>query len=271
MGDKKTESQQDQLLQKVLDECMEEQLSFVPPEREIARMHTFSAEFLERMRELLRTEGKTAGRKLEKREFVYGFNKIAACILAVLVVGGVSLVGIGLFSPKGSSDSAAPENQSVADMDEKAESTGSTVESETVLEEAVSEEAEPEEGELSSAGEVKTLVNSPCIGRDATEIVVTIGNQTEESVSYKRYMELEVLVDGHWHQVEPVQKPTSEELAEVVSLEPEMAQDELFRLGNYDLDHEAEMYRIVTYVDDEPLYSQFRFSEEDLFGEEEEE
>ena len=56
MQDKNQCSAQDQLLKKVLDECMEEQLSFVPPEREIARMHKFSPEFLERMREILQTK-----------------------------------------------------------------------------------------------------------------------------------------------------------------------------------------------------------------------
>ena len=39
----------DRLLARVLEECLDEDLSFVPPEREIARSHTFSESFEEKM------------------------------------------------------------------------------------------------------------------------------------------------------------------------------------------------------------------------------
>ena len=39
------EALQEELLSEAFNACMEEQLSFIPPEREIARMHTFSEEF----------------------------------------------------------------------------------------------------------------------------------------------------------------------------------------------------------------------------------
>ena len=45
---------------------------------------------------------------------------------------------------------------------------------------------------------------------------------------------------------------------------------EVIDLSNYDLDYEAENYRIVTYLDGMTLCAQFRFEEEELFGEEEE-
>ena len=42
----------DRLLARVLEECLDEDLSFVPPEREIARSHTFSESFEEKMDQL---------------------------------------------------------------------------------------------------------------------------------------------------------------------------------------------------------------------------
>ena len=77
----------EELLKEALDACMEEQLSFIPPECEIARMHTFSQEFREYMEKLLKTQGRPERRILTRKEFIYSFNKIAASILIVLAVG----------------------------------------------------------------------------------------------------------------------------------------------------------------------------------------
>ena len=52
------EALQEELLSEAFNACMEEQLSFIPPEREIARMHTFSEEFKSKMEKLCRTNGK---------------------------------------------------------------------------------------------------------------------------------------------------------------------------------------------------------------------
>ena len=89
--DKKREELEKELLAEAFDECMDEQLSFIPPEREIARMHRYSEEFQQNMQELLDAGGRPKREKstITSREFVYSFNKIAACIVAVLVVGGV--------------------------------------------------------------------------------------------------------------------------------------------------------------------------------------
>ena len=46
-------NKQEELLVQVLEECLEEDLSFVPPEGEIARTHRFSREFEQRMQEIL--------------------------------------------------------------------------------------------------------------------------------------------------------------------------------------------------------------------------
>ena len=107
MGDKNMHSPQDQLLAEALDACMEEQLSFVPPEREIARMHQFSQEFQKRMEKLLQTGGRAPGKKLEKREFIYGFNRIAAGILLFLIVGGVGYLGLSMVEKGNSKKEAA--------------------------------------------------------------------------------------------------------------------------------------------------------------------
>ena len=60
----------EELLKEALDACMEEQLSFIPPECEIARMHTFSQEFREYMERLLKTkDGRSAGPYRERSLF----------------------------------------------------------------------------------------------------------------------------------------------------------------------------------------------------------
>ncbi len=68
----------EELLEEAFDACMEEQMSFIPPESEIARMHTFSESFQRAMEQLLRTRGKTERRTISRKEFVYGFNRAAA-------------------------------------------------------------------------------------------------------------------------------------------------------------------------------------------------
>ena len=91
------EKQKEELLAGAFDDCMEEQLSFIPTEREIARMHRFSDEFTEKMEEMCRTQGRPQKKEITKKEFVYSFNRIAACILMVLVVGGVFAGGFFLM------------------------------------------------------------------------------------------------------------------------------------------------------------------------------
>ena len=52
------ELQQNELLADAFNACMEEQMSFIPSEREISRMHEFSEEFNTSMEHLCRTNGK---------------------------------------------------------------------------------------------------------------------------------------------------------------------------------------------------------------------
>ena len=88
----------EELLEEAFDACMEEQMSFIPPESEIARMHTFSESFQRAMEQLLRTRGKTERRTISRKEFVYGFNRAAAGLLILFVLGGACAGGLMLLS-----------------------------------------------------------------------------------------------------------------------------------------------------------------------------
>ena len=77
----------EELLEEAFDACMEEQMSFIPPESEIARMPTFSESFQRAMEQLLRTRGKTERRTISRKEFVYGFNRAAAGLLILFCTG----------------------------------------------------------------------------------------------------------------------------------------------------------------------------------------
>ena len=96
----KREALQNELLADAFNACMEEQLSFIPPEREIARMHVFSERFQKAMEELCRTNGRLKKRELSRREFIFGFNRIAASLLLMLVIGG-ACVGTYLIAEHG--------------------------------------------------------------------------------------------------------------------------------------------------------------------------
>ncbi|MCI8417549.1 MAG: hypothetical protein HFI33_08680 [Lachnospiraceae bacterium] len=306
MEDKRMESPQDQLLAEVLDACMEEQLSFVPPEREIGRMHKFSPEFRQRMEEILRSQKAPSGKKMEKREFIYGFNKLAACVLMLLIVGGMGYLGMHLL-PSGSKnyeeemssgqmiEETAPTEAPAAEDGQKQES-GMEMDNEAISAEQdtrtgqnAGSEASGEEGQIpdvlfmgqyleaaprqelpAESGMVKTLVNSPMIARDAQELLVTIGNMEEYPIRYYADMDLEVQIDDIWYLVKPLQEPAEEDRNRIVSLDPGMAQDETIDLTNYTLDYDAQAYRVVTYLDGMTLCAQFQFETEELFGEEEE-
>ena len=59
----------EELLTRVLDECLEEDLSFVPHEREIAGKHRFSPGFEEQMEAMMtEAEQKMQEKKLKKLE-----------------------------------------------------------------------------------------------------------------------------------------------------------------------------------------------------------
>ena len=255
----------EELLKEALDACMEEQLSFIPPECEIARMHTFSQEFREYMEKLLKTKGRPERRTIHRKEFIYSFNRAAACILVLLVVAGAFAGGLLLVSKSGSKSST--------DMSAPAEAP-----SETEAEAPASEEGGADQDTAAGGAEEPDEALAPesveyMGGRifladnqrlqEKTETVKTLVNSP---IYYYASMDLEVLIDGAWYLVPPKEKPTEEEERRLVSLEPGMAQDEEIFLDNYEFDYDAKMYRAVTYLDGLILCSQFRFEnpEEDL-------
>lgn len=279
---KRPETAKDELLTEVLNACMEEQLSFIPPESEIARQHAFSEAFQEYMEKLLKTRGKPEQRQMTKREFVFRFNKLAACLLVLFVVGGLCAGGFLLSARMGSSSEkmAAAESPEASDMAELG--TGDVME-EAAEEESPAEEI-PEEAESTGADvpekimfmgtqirladsqylpeateTVRTLVSTPLVDREAESVLITIGNMSESPIYYYKSMELEVQVDGAWYLLPSKQDLTEEELNHMVKLDSGMAQDEELFLEYYDLDFDAEKYRVVTYLDGLILSSEFRF------------
>ncbi len=268
-------ARQEELLTEVLQACMEEQLSFIPPEGEIARKHRFSGEFEQSMQEMCATRGRRQHRRISSREFTYGFNKIAACILVILVAGGILTGGYLALHRASDVDSTAQVETAAADMaedtavmaEESAEdgaANGETGERETAkVPEQVSFAGQSidlaSEQEVSGETDtVKTLVSCPVLTRDAEEVKVTIGNMGEAAISYNANMELQVQVDGAWYVVPRRQEPVGQQDTTVV-LEPGMAQDEELSFADYALDYDAEQYRVLTYVDGVPYSAQFRF------------
>ena len=281
----------EELLREALDACMEEQLSFIPPECEIARMHTFSQEFREYMEKLLRTKGRPERRTIHRKEFIYSFNRAAACILVLFVVAGAFAGGALLVSKSGSKSNTEMSAPAEAPAEGTAEAPASEETGAYYDTEAGADAEEAPTGDFGGAGTpesveymggrisladnqrlqeetetVRTLVNSPVIARDAESIKVTIGNMDERMIYYYASMDLEVLIDGAWYLIPPKEKPTEEEERRLVSLETGMAQDEEIFLENYEFDYDAKMYRVVTYLDGLILCSQFRFEnpEEDF-------
>ena len=268
-------ARQEELLTEVLQACMEEQLSFIPPESEIARKHRFSGEFEQSMQEMCATRGRRQHRRISSREFTYGFNKIAACILVILVAGGILTGGYLALHRASGVDSTAQVETAAADMaedtavmaEESAEDSaadGETGGQETAkVPEQVSFAGQSidlaSEQEVSGETDtVKTLVSCPVLTRDAEEVKVTIGNMGEAAISYNANMELQVQVDGAWYVVPRRQEPVGQQDTTVV-LEPGMAQDEELSFADYALDYDAEQYRVLTYVDGVPYSAQFRF------------
>ncbi len=194
----------------------------------------------------------------------------------------VSGVCTGLFlaggkKSSGTADTAAPETASIMEdsveeaADEDVETEGESAEN-TAAASAAGKENAPEK--ITFAGHdiyltqeqnvtaetesVKTLVSSPVIARDAEVVKVTIGNISETPISYNANMELQVQKDGAWYVVTRNSEPVGQQDTTVV-LEPGMAQDEELDLTDYDLDYDADAYRIITYVDGEPFSAGFRF------------
>ena len=73
----------EELLTRVLDECLEEDLSFVPHEREIAGKHRFSPGFEEQMEAMMTEAEQKMQEKELKKHFHFQWGQLAACVAAV--------------------------------------------------------------------------------------------------------------------------------------------------------------------------------------------
>lgn len=295
MNKQETLSKGEELLTNVLDECLEEDLSFVPPEREIARTHRFSQRFEEAMKVLLERSDDPHRQKEIRKHFHPRYAHLAACILVFCVCGGLFYYVIQPFSNKGAMES----------LDETAATTEAAAEesapAEAEPEEAAPAEAEPEEAapvegaagdvadmkeemaeaeseaslpkKLTYCGQtvklaeqqevpeyldyVTTLVNCPVLDEENPVLYLTIGNTGEEEIQYLNRYDMEVWIDGGWYVI-----PSSAGVqGEWVTLEPGMAVDEEINVADYQIDYEEQQYRLITYVGEDMISAEFTFEE----------
>ena len=278
-----TLSKGEELLVHVLEECLDEDLSFIPPEREIARTHKFSPKFEAAMNALLE---KSSGHHKEqeiRRHFSPRYGHLAACVLVFCICGGLVYQVAGSLFDRGMEESAV--GTTAQDMSAESAETGAPAgESAAVTEEAAPEEekaeleAEPAEGAMTGLEETKTycgqtvtlasqqevpetldyvttLVNCPVLDEEDPVLYLTIGNIGEEEIQYLNYYDLEVWIDGGWYVI----PSGADEKGEWMTLEPGMAVDEEIDLADYQVDYDAQQYRQITFVGQDLISAEFTF------------
>lgn len=286
-----TLSKGEQLLAQVLEECLEEDLSFVPPEREIARTHRFSEKFEETVKALLEHSSHTIREKEIRRHFSPRYGQWAACILAFCVCGGLfcyvmrpsldkSVVTEGIFGESEESfEEALPETaeeETPAEAEAPAEAAASQEASEELQDQETSKAADTGSGpraeriycggtvypaehqEVPEALEhVTTLVNCPVLDEENPVLILTIGNTGEEAVQYLNQYVLEVWLQDGWYVI----PSRTEQQGEWISLEAGMAVDEEVDLSSYQIDYGAQQYRLITRIGEELVSAEFTFEE----------
>ena len=241
------------------------------------------------MEELCRTNGRLKKRELSRREFIFGFNRIAASLLLMLVIGG-ACVGTYLIAEHGlpgAGRDGSAETAEATEAPEEAQSTGAAedtkAEEETAAESTgdagsaaaadAAAQVDPEEAAFAGGtvrladeqelpagtGEIRTLVSSPVLDREAESVKITIGNLSEETITYRTDIELQVYLDGAWYVVPGTEEGAAAQEPRTVELEAGMAQDEEILLSGYTLDFEAEKYRAAVNVDGSFFGAEFRF------------
>lgn len=268
----------EELLAQVLDECLEEDLSFVPPEREIARKHRFSEAFEQKMQKLL---DQMSGEKEIRRHFLPRYGQWAACLLLFCICG--SLFYYVLLPSMGPYGGVKEESGEAAPAEEM--SDGEWEASDAPAEEAIPEEAEEEtavtagedagqgaEGKLycgrtvypaeqqevpDTFENVTVRINCPVLDEENPVLFLTIGNTGEEEVRYYDQSNLEVWLEDAWYQI-PM---GTEEQGQWLTLEAGMAVDEEINLSVYEIDHTIGRYRLVTRVEDGAAGAEFTFEE----------
>lgn len=283
MRKSRTFTKGEELLAQILDECLDEDLSFVPPEREIARNHRFTEGFEQFMKELRKSgsvkesEGMSDEAVIQKH-FSPRYGQWAACILVFCLCGWLFCTVVGPIADKsgggaaqesaseGSADSAAAVTEEAApkeapEMPEAEQGVGGIGEGEAPASEttycgqaiALADQQEvPETLEY-----VTTLVNCPVLDEENPIFYLTIGNTGEQSVRYLDRYDLEVWIDGGWY---VIPSKTDREGRWRV-LEAKMAVDEEIDLDNYEIDYGAQQYRLVTQVNEGLISAEFTFEE----------
>lgn len=284
MKKRETLSSGEKLLAQVLEECLEEDLSFVPPEREIARKHKFSEKFEESMRTLLEHSSLKRQEREIQRHFHPRYAHLAACILVLCVCGWLFWSVAGPLNDGGTKESAAVTSDTAAETAEE------YAESEEAMEPAQAEEpaegAVPEDaggiGQESGASEkgqkewcgqtvclaeqqevpdkldnVTTLVNCPVLDENDPVLYLTIGNVGEEPIRYLNSYALEVWLEDGWYVV----PSGNTEAADWAELEAGMAVDEEIDLSDYQIDYGAQQYRLVVRLEKNVVSAEFTFQE----------
>lgn len=268
-----TLSRGEELLIQVLDECLEEDLSFVPPEREIARKHRFSEKFEQAIKELLENTSRETKKKEIQKHFSPRYGQWAACILLFFICGGLIYHVIGPFTDK--SGAAVPQESA---SDEMAAETAESWEGEASAESLpaagdTGERSEAQKQEKTYCGQtvrpaeqqdvpealehVTTLVNCPVQDEENPVLILTIGNTGTEDVQYLNRYDLEVWIDDGWYVI----PAKSEEEEQWMTLEAGMAVDAEIDLKDYQMDYGARQYRLIAYVNQEAVSAEFTFEE----------
>ncbi len=295
-----TLSKGEELFVHVLEECLDEDLSFIPPEREIARTHKFSQKFEDAMNALLEKSSGNHKEQEIRRHFSPRYGHLVACVLVFCICGGLlyQVAGslfdrqmeksaAGTAAQDMSADTGSPAGESAAETEEAAPEAGAaldvayaTEEESSASEEKAETEAEPAEGAVASLAETKnycgqtvtlaaqqevpetleyvtTLVNCPVQDEEDPVLYLTIGNIGEEEVQYLNHYDLEVWIDGGWYVI----PSGADEKGEWMTLEPGMAVDEEIDLADYQVDYDAQQYRLITYVGQGLISAEFTFEE----------
>jgi hypothetical protein len=275
-------SEGEEMLGRILEECLEEEISFVPPERELARTHHFSKAFEQAMNRLLEQSEQETKKQHIRKHFQPRYGQWAACVLVFLICG---ILFYSVLSPlRKNSGATSSDMDMAAATTETTEATADDAEAESEEVVAEEEEAAPAESaedagqedlpllryycgaavQLASdqevpetLGEVTTLVNCPVLDENRPMVYLTIGNTGEESVKYWDQYELQVLIDGGWYVIPPA---TSSE-GGWQELEAGMAVDEEIDLTAYEMEYESEQYRLIVQMEDGPVSAEFTFRE----------
>ena len=298
-GQEKKKAEAEKLLTRVLEECLDEDLSFVPPEREIARDHTFSEPFEEKMDQLL-NDGEEAARKKKRQEirrhFAPRYGQMAAAVLIFLVTGFLLWNVKDQMHPETTAGTEKAETASVMTEESAAEEPEETVAAAESTDEAVQEDASADIGmakEISPLEEewAKGEINDPsqegvsycgsmiypAVQQEVPEVLETLTTlvncpvQDEENTTIVLAIgntgeEAVRYLDGYDLEVQVgntwyVIPHKQYHQRDWKILEAKMAVNLEIALSDYNIDYGAQEYRLIAYVDGQQISAEFTFEE----------